>query len=108
MTDREKIIQARAESTCARLELLTPQWLGDRFWWRQTDVLRALRVPTDTRVCALIPPEHRRRLSTGQWPTIRRIGLIDRFGVERLILRYGGTTPRSAQMLALDRSTHNI
>ena len=93
--------------TCARLERLSPQKLEDRFWWRQADILRALRAPSSARVYALVPPEHRKRLTVGQWPMKKTIGLVDRVGVERLILRYGGTTPRFALLEALDRGAYD-
>lgn len=93
--------------TCARLERLSSQKLEDRFWWKQADILRALRAPSSAHVYELVPSEHRKRLTVGQWPMKKTIGLVDRVGVERLILRYGGTTPRADLLAALDRGTYD-
>lgn len=92
-----------AENTLSRLERLEPVWIDGKAWWRQADVRRALRVPMNASMSALVPPEHRRTIAAGQWPHRKRVGLVDRAGVEKLILRYGGRTPRAALLAALDR-----
>lgn len=89
--------------TIERLERLEPVRIDGKAWWRQADVRRALQVPMNANMSALVPPEHRRTIAAGQWPHRKRVGLVDRAGVEKLILRYGGRTPRAALLEALDR-----
>lgn len=102
---RDQAKQARGgmSDTIARLERLEPVWIDGKAWWRQADVRRALQVPMNANMSALVPPEHRRTIAAGQWPHRKRVGLVDRAGVEKLILRYGGRTPRAALLEALDR-----
>ena len=76
---------------------------GDgRAWWGYRAVCDALRV--DYRVGSkLIPPEHKRRWvqSPRDWRMKRSLCLLDRKGVEVLVIRYC-RSPRWAAMAALD------
>jgi hypothetical protein len=103
MTASERQARGGMSDTIERLERLAPLWIDGKAWWRQADVRWALRVPMNASLSALVPPEHRRTIAAGQWPHHKRVGLIDRAGVEKLILRYGGRTPRAALLAALDR-----
>lgn len=103
MTASEREERGGMSDTIERLERLEPVWIDGKAWWRQADVRRALQVPMNANMSALVPPEHRRTIAAGQWPHRKRVGLVDRAGVEKLILRYGGRTPRAALLAALDR-----
>lgn len=97
-----------------RLKELRCYWIDDRAFYRLRDVCDALDVPrnTSTRHTASswIGGEHKRyvwemkKTRSGKVYGDKRFCYIDRAGVERLLLRYGGRVPRSTLLEALPAS----
>ena len=90
--------------TTERLLRLEPTILDGVPWWPLRAVCNALRIPSPGTAAALIDPAHKRRVISRprDWKMKRSVCLIDRQGVERLVIRYGGTTPRRDLLAALD------
>lgn len=91
-------------STAERLSSLEPRTIDGAPWWELREVCIALQI-FDTRAAGrLIPAEHKRCVvpRCKSWTMRRRVGLIDRRGVEILAIRYGGRTPRATLMAALN------
>lgn len=99
-----------AES-CQRLSEIRVFIFEDRPYYRLRDVLDALGVSkspsTRHTASSWIAPEHKRyewqkkRTRSGKTYSDKRFCYIDRVGVERLLLRYGGRVPRSTLLAAL-------
>ena len=100
--------------TYERLKDLRCYVIEDRPFYRLRDVLDALGVPksrsTRSRVSSWIDPDHKRyewlkkKTRTGKVYSDKRFCYIDRDGVGRLLLRYGGRVPRSKLLEALPTS----
>lgn len=92
------------DSTAARMGRLRPTVVEDgRGWWSLRAVCDALRC--EPRIAsALIPSEHKKRWKTRprDWRMRQAWCLIDRSGVERLVIRFCHDAPRWAAMAALD------
>lgn len=90
--------------TTERLSRLKPTILDGVPWWPLRAVCDALRISNPNDAAALIDPAHKWRLiiTPRDWRMRKTVGLIDRQGVERLVIRYGGTTPRRDLLAALD------
>lgn len=75
-----------------------------RGWWSLRAVCDALRRSDYQAASALIPPERKRRWkdSPRDWKRRKAWCLIDRKGVEWLVIRYCHDAPRWAVMAALD------
>jgi len=95
--------------TVERISRLRPALVEDgRAWWSLRAVCDALRHADYRAAGRLIPPEHKRKwLDTPRdWRMRRAWCLIDRQGVERLVLRYCHDAPRWAVMAAVDDTGH--
>ena len=93
------------DNTAARLGRIRPTVVEDgRGWWPLRAVCDALRFMDYRTASALIPPEHKRRWkdSPQDWRRRKAWCLIDREGVERLVIRYCHDMPRWAVMAAFD------
>lgn len=91
--------------TVARIGRVRPTLVEDgRGWWPLRGICDALRYMDYQAAAALIPPEHKRRWkdSPRDWKRKKAWCLIDRKGVERLVIRYCHDAPRWAVMAALD------
>ena len=94
-----------AADTVERIGRVRPTLVEDgRGWWSLRAVCDALRCADYRAASALIPPEHKRRWndSPRDWKRRKAWCLIDRQGVERLVIRYCYDAPRWAVMAALD------
>lgn len=93
----------------ARLAGVEPVLLEGARWWPIAEICEALRIPWDRRCYAysLVPPASKRPLVVhGRRMRMidrRRICVIDRAGVERLVIRYSRGVARGELMAALDR-----
>ena len=77
---------------------------GDgRRWWPLRAVCDALRCPNYRAASMLVPAGHKRRWvqHARDWRLKQAVCLIDREGVERLVIRYS-PVPRWTMMAALD------
>lgn len=93
--------------TVDRVGRIRPVLVEDgRGWWPLRAVCDALRHMDYRAASLLIPPEHKRRWrdKARDWRRRRAWCLIDRRGVELLVLRYCRDAPRWEIMDALDAS----
>ena len=88
-----------------RFERIRPELVDrdGRRWWPLRAVCDALRCPNYRAASMLVPAGHKRRWvqHARDWRLKQAICLIDREGVERLVIRYS-PVPRWAVMAALD------
>lgn len=86
-----------------RLRQLHPVMLDGEPWWKYRDVAWALRITGLSGIPACVPASSRRimREYRSRYNSCRRAWL-NRAGVEALVMRYGGTIPRSTYMAALE------
>lgn len=94
--------------TVERIGRVRPTVVEDgREWWSLRAVCDALRRSNYQAASALIPSEHKRRWkdSPRDWKRRKAWCLIDRQGVERLVIRYCHDAPRWVVMAALDAGT---
>ena len=87
-----------------RLTAIEPEEIDGRLWWEFRRVCDALRLCDRNAAGRLIAPEHKRRkwLVGRDWRMKKAIGLIDRYGVEALVIRHCRDAPRGEIMAALD------
>jgi hypothetical protein len=93
------------DNTAVRLGRIRPTLVEDgQGWWPLRAVCDALRFMDYRTASALIPPKHKRRWkdSPKDWRRRKAWCLIDREGVERLVIRYCHDMPRWTVMAALD------
>lgn len=91
--------------TVERIGRVRPTLVEDgRGWWSLRAICDALRRSDYQAASALIPSEHKRRWkdSPRDWKRKKAWCLIDRKGVERLVIRHCRDAPRAAVMAALD------
>lgn len=91
--------------TVNRVGRVRPTVVEDgRGWWSLRGICDALRCMDYRAASTLIPPEHKRRWmdSPRDWKRRKAWCLIDRQGVERLVIRYCHDAPRWAVMATLD------
>ena len=91
-------------SPAAHLSNLEPRIIDGVPWWELRQVCEALRIPDVRAAGRLVEPPHKRYIvpTCRVWTMRRRVGIIDRRGVEILAIRYGGKTPRATLMAALN------
>ena len=89
-----------------RLRALTPRLIDGEPWWEWARVLEALHVYDHRRAAHVVRPEHKRKtiIQGRDWRFRTIIQLVDRAGVEALVLRYGGRISRAELMEAVDTS----
>jgi len=91
--------------TVERIGRVRPTLVEDgRGWWSLRGVCDALRCADYRAASSLVPPGHKRRWkdSPRDWKRRKAWCLIDRQGVERLVIRYCHDAPRWAVMSTLD------
>ena len=93
-----------AERAVRRLTDIEPTVLDGAPWWPLRAVCDALRTVDYNGAARLIDAGHKRRVITQpkDWRMRKCCCLIDRRGVERLVIRYCREIPRAAVMAALD------
>ena len=91
-------------SAIDRLAAIEPTAIDGKPWWPLRAVCDALRTMDYAAAARLIDAGHKRRVITRamDWRMKQSRCLIDRAGVERLVIRYCREAPRAAVMAALD------
>lgn len=90
-------------STVQRLAAIEPVELDGTPWWPLRAVCDALRLPDYSAAGRLVDARHKRKLLVcgRDWRMKKAVALIDRAGVERLVIRHVRDAPRAAVMAAL-------
>ena len=90
------------------LRRIEPMEIDGRMWWRLKDICEALHIAHQNTAYALIGEANRRNIieRVDRFTKVKRC-VIDRDGVNRLAIRYGGTVPRCEIMAALDETSND-